>query len=86
MLTFVIVDLLFYFIFDVIIVTLKHVFRKVFKLKYKIEFDISYYTFSIINSQSFIWIGTYFSPFLSIINVFIILIKFGFDTVSKLRK
>ena len=49
---------------------------------YDRDFDIAYYTMNALNSQAFVWIGTYYSPFLTIVQIFKLLVVFLIQCVS----
>jgi hypothetical protein len=54
---------------------------KIFFPNYNRDFDIAYYTFNLLFSQALIWIGTYYSPFLTGLQIIKLLIIFFIEAV-----
>ena len=49
---------------------------------YNRDFDVAYYTLSALNSQAYVWIGAYYSPFLTILQIVKLILVFFIQCVS----
>lgn len=68
--------------FDWMLKFYQRLFMKLVRPKHKIEFNTAYYILNAIFSQSFVWFGVYFSPFLLVIQLFKLFIMFFLSAVG----